>query len=132
MQKLFDEIHHAYLEMTSFFITSATPDNQGGIWFSTWLWGAIYFDGETYEYLSLQGPQVGNPQYWDDILDIGIDQNGTVWFATVDGIASYDGLQITKYSGSPTEALAIAIASDNTVWVGTKRDGIAHFTGRDH
>ncbi len=114
-----------------FYITVATPDKNGGLWIGTWEHGVIYFDGKTYEYFSVKDGSTGNsPFYGESVFDIEIDHNGTIWFATLDGTYSYDGIQTVKYANAPG-AISIAIAPDNSVWVGTPSSGISHFDGTD-
>jgi ligand-binding sensor domain-containing protein len=114
-----------------FFITVATPDKNGGLWIGTWNHGVIYFNGQTYEYFSVKDGSTGNsPYYGIYISDIEIDHNGTIWFATFEGIFSYDGIQTEMYANAPG-AISIAIAPDNSLWVGTVSSGISHFDGTD-
>ncbi|MBE9479550.1 MAG: hypothetical protein IMY80_06245, partial [Chloroflexi bacterium] len=114
-----------------FYITVATPDKNGGLWIGTWNHGVIYFDGKTYEYFSVKDGATGSsPYYGESVLDIEIDHNGTIWFATFEGIFSYDGIQTKMYANAPG-AISIAVAPDNSVWVGTPSSGISHFDGTE-
>ena len=74
---------------------------------------------ETYTYLD------GLPS--NDVYDIQQDADGSLWFATGDGICRYDGSQFfnfTKENGLATQrANTILIDSQGILWVGTIEDG---------
>lgn len=75
------------LPYSDFTCAESAPD--GSIWFGTRR-GAIHYDGERWAYR--QGPR------WlpdDDVRDIFVDDDNTVWFATADGVGCIKHKMIT-------------------------------------
>ena len=67
------------------------------------------------------------------VLSIAIDDNGTKWIGTGNGLAAFDGTNWTVYntsnSGLPgNQVRTIAIDDNGTKWIGTP-DGLAAFDG---
>lgn len=67
------------------------------------------------------------------VVDITQDNQGCVWIATESGLNKFDGRFFTVYnrsnskiSGNEHNAL-LSVPEDNTIWVGTQRDGISIF-----
>lgn len=67
------------------------------------------------------------------VVDITQDRQGCVWIATESGLNKFDGRHFTVYnrnnshiSGNEHNAL-LSVPEDNTIWVGTQRDGISIF-----
>jgi len=64
-----------------------------------------------------------------EVTDIGQDKAGYLWFTTRRGLNRYDGIEFDHYTiadGLRTNDLtALTIDSDNTVWVGDARGGMA-------
>ena len=67
------------------------------------------------------------------VVDITQDRQGCVWIATESGLNKFDGRYFTVYnrnnskiSGNEHNAL-LSVPEDNTIWVGTQRDGISIF-----
>lgn len=113
----------------TFFITVATPDQNGGLWIGTWDHGVIHFDGKNHEFFSVIDGATGNsPYYGEYVFDIEVDHNGTIWFVSFGGISSYDGTQTKMYTTTQS-GISIAIAPDNSIWIGTVSSGISHFDG---
>lgn len=128
---LLEEIQPLSSQNNIFFITAVTTDKNGGVWIGTWNSGVIYFDGETYKYFSIKQGVMGNSPYQEPyVMDIVIDHNNTIWFATLGGILNYDGLQTKSYKNSPP-AISVTIAPDNSVWAGTQSNGIFHLEGEN-
>lgn len=76
-----------------------------------------------------------NGTYWEEIItnnvtDIAVGQDSTVWIATDSGIFSYKNgktLQMTVDNGLPDNKInAITVGLDGTVWFGTEK-GIAGY-----
>jgi len=68
------------------------------------------------------------------LLSVAIDQNGTKWIGTVDGLAAFDGsnwdVYNTSNSGLPeNEAYSITIGQNGTKWMGTANEGLVSFDG---
>lgn len=67
------------------------------------------------------------------VVDITQDNQGCVWIATESGLNKFDGRYFTVYnrnnsqiSGNEHNAL-LSVPQDNTIWIGTQRDGISIF-----
>lgn len=67
------------------------------------------------------------------VVDITQDRQGCVWIATEAGLNKFDGKHFTVYnrnnshiSGNEHNTL-LSVPEDNTIWVGTQRDGISIF-----
>ena len=65
------------------------------------------------------------------IADIAQSKDGSIWFATKQGISRFDGFRFTNYdtansnlSGNEINALLV---EENGLWVGTERDGLNYF-----
>jgi len=60
----------------------------------------------------------------NDIRDIAVQSDGTLWFGTADGVSSYNGSSWTSYTTGngleEGEITAIAVDGDDTVWIGEK------------
>jgi ligand-binding sensor domain-containing protein len=61
----------------------------------------------------------------DDIRDVAVDPDGTIWLATGAGVASFNGTAFTVYTAASNPGLAnddvyaIAVMSNGDVWAGT-------------
>ena len=71
------------------------------------------------------------------VVDITQDNQGCVWIATESGLNKFDGRYFTVYnrnnsqiSGNEHNAL-LSVPQDNTIWIGTQRDGISIFDDRN-
>lgn len=75
----------------------------------------------------------------DDVRDVAVAADGTIWFATSQGVAAFDGSTFTVHTTSTHPGLAnddtyaIAVSSNGDVWVGTDfglsvYDGSAYVT----
>ena len=78
-------------------------------------------------------------------LDQGLSQNtvasiiqdneGYMWFGTIDGLNKYDGYKFTVYQNNPNDSNSIAdnwitslcLAKDSTLWIGTLSRGLCKF-----
>ncbi|MCG8699459.1 MAG: SpoIIE family protein phosphatase [Bacteroidales bacterium] len=69
----------------------------------------------------------------NNVFDIYQDKDGLMWFATADGLSSYDGYEVRTYkappgSGISTEYIFTFIEDNrNTIWLGTRGKGIFLF-----
>ena len=66
---------------------------------------------------------------------IAQDNQGFIWFGTVDGLARYDGYEVRSYSAqskdlkalSGNSIRAIAATEDNALWIATNGNGLNRF-----
>lgn len=70
----------------------------------------------------------------NDIRTLAIDDNGTKWIATDNGIAKYDGDNWRIYNEGNSDipendVEVMAIDKKGTVWIGTEYGGLAEFDG---
>lgn len=67
------------------------------------------------------------------IVDIIQDKQGYIWIASESGLCKFDGINFTIYNAEHTAIGSNALNvlyyndADNTVWIGTQRDGISIF-----
>lgn len=72
------------------------------------------------------------------IVDIIQDKQGYIWMASESGLCKFDGKDFTIYNignsaiGSNAHSALYYNEADNTVWVGTQRDGISIFDNITH
>ena len=66
------------------YIQTITAGSDGSLWFGSYFHGAARFDGETWSLFGIQDGLI-HP----NVLDIYIDDNGAVWFATSGGVTRY-------------------------------------------
>jgi hypothetical protein len=70
------------------------------------------------------------------IVDIIQDKQGYIWMASESGLCKFDGKDFTIYNignsaiGSNAHNALYYNEADNTVWVGTQRDGISIFDNK--
>lgn len=70
------------------------------------------------------------------IVDIIQDKQGYIWMASESGLCKFDGKDFTIYNignsaiGSNAHSALYYNEADNTVWVGTQRDGISIFDNK--
>jgi len=92
-------------------------DATGGVWVVTHGGGAARFDGTAW---TRYGTANGLPS--DDVRDVAVAPDGTVWLATRSGLAAYDGASwraVTAADGLPAlGALAVDVGPDGALWVG--------------
>lgn len=67
------------------------------------------------------------------IVDMIQDKQGYIWMASESGLCKFDGKDFTVYNignsaiGSNSQNALYYNQADNTVWIGTQRDGISIF-----
>ncbi|MGA2502242.1 MAG: two-component regulator propeller domain-containing protein [Tepidisphaeraceae bacterium] len=73
----------------------------------------------------------GLPQ--DSVRAIAHTTDGYLWFATIDGLARFDGVSFTVFNGSNTPVLrrsamaALLAAPDGSLWIGTANNGLLRY-----
>jgi signal transduction histidine kinase/ligand-binding sensor domain-containing protein/DNA-binding response OmpR family regulator len=69
----------------------------------------------------------------DSIRAIAQTADGYLWFATVDGLARFDGVNFTIFDGSNTPLLKLSTLTsllaqaDGSLWIGTLNDGVLRY-----
>ena len=67
------------------------------------------------------------------VVDLAQDKAGNIWIASESGLSRFDGSQFTQYNTSNSDITSNELnaiyynAYDNTLWVGTQRDGLCVF-----
>jgi ligand-binding sensor domain-containing protein len=106
---------------------------DGTLWLALNDWGgAMKFDGKSWTAYTREDGLIS-----DQVRDVSIDKNGNIWFATDDGISSYDGKAWKNY---PLElfcpesschlddrAASIAVDANGSVWVAYPMAGLFHY-----
>jgi ligand-binding sensor domain-containing protein len=73
----------------------------------------------------------------DDIRDVAVAPDGTIWLATAQGVAAFDGSTFTVHNTTThpglanNDAYAIAVSDEGEVWVGTDF-GVSVFDGSSY
>ncbi len=104
---------------------SLAVDYDNRIWLGTSQWGIYSFDGTTWSY------QPELPSFL--IQDIQVDENNTKWFVAIEGLAKYNSendyfVYTTDNSGlSGKWVNTVAIDTNNTIWCGTRFNGISAY-----
>ena len=69
----------------------------------------------------------------DSVRGIAQTADGYLWFATIDGLARFDGVNFTVFDGSNTPLLkrsaviALLAAPDGSLWIGTGSNGLLRY-----
>ncbi|HHG84256.1 MAG TPA: hypothetical protein ENJ82_05850, partial [Bacteroidetes bacterium] len=97
--------------------TQVTEDQSGGKWLVTATQGVIYYkNGEVKTYTESDGLQSNR------VRNVTIDENGSVWFGTYNGLCRFDGRQFC-YVQDPnlTSKVILLLQLDNqgNLWAGT-------------
>lgn len=108
-------------------IRKIVEDDAGYLWIATYNDGVIRFDGENYRQYNTERGLLNNT-----VMDIKIDKEGTLWFATYGGVASYDGVSFNHFTisdGLPSNGVIhIHIDHNDELWFSTF-NGIAKMEG---
>lgn len=87
-------------------------DNSGLVWIGSADKGVFSFDGSTWKHYELNDDPI-----YDTVLDIAFDPAGNTWFAIDEGIAMFDGQEITKYPEITNERVFnIGVAPNGNIW----------------
>lgn len=76
-------------------IRAILQDSKGDYWFGSHKEGVSHYDGNSFEYFTINDGLVDN-----QIRSIQEDENGNIWIATGNGVSSFNGEKFTNY---PTE-----------------------------
>ena len=93
-----------------------------------WCYSILSQPQYTFKRLTMSDGMVSNY-----IVDIIQDKQGYIWMASESGLCKFDGKDFTIYNignsaiGSNAQNVLYYNEADNTVWVGTQRDGISIF-----
>ncbi|MEH0157279.1 two-component regulator propeller domain-containing protein [Limibacter armeniacum] len=89
-------------------IRSVFEDSKGNFWFGSDKEGVCRYDGKSFTYFSTKDGLCDN-----QIRTIQEDQHGHIWFATGNGISSYDGKKFTTHTSKP---YAINTLTASSIW----------------
>lgn len=98
------------------------------LFFGGWCQSILSQPQYTFKRLTMANGMVSNY-----IVDIIQDKQGYIWMASESGLCKFDGKDFTIYNignsaiGSNAQNVLYYNEADNTVWVGTQRDGISIF-----
>ena len=104
---------------------SCVVDKTGGIWFATKRSyheniGLMHYDGSQFHVYTRSDGLANN-----DIRDLAVDNDNTLWIATAYGLSRYDGTFSTVFS---KETCSVEVENDSIIWFGTKK-GIVRYDG---
>ncbi len=127
--------------------TQLVTDSQGNIYFGSNKAGLIAYNPSTDTFAKLAGEEEANLPS-DDIRTLAIDNSGTLWIGTTDGIRLlYGPAQIFENPDIQTNAIVIlennipvellneqsiqniVVDGSNNKWVGTLSNGVFYFSG---
>jgi ligand-binding sensor domain-containing protein len=74
-------------------IRAIFQDSKGNYWFGSHNEGVSFYDGKSYEYFTTNEGLADN-----QIRSIQEDEKGNIWFGTANGVSSYDGKTVQKYT----------------------------------
>jgi signal transduction histidine kinase/ligand-binding sensor domain-containing protein/DNA-binding response OmpR family regulator len=83
--------------------------------------------------LAIKHLEVKNGLSNNYIVDIAQDQPGCIWIATESGLNKFDGRHFTAYTSKNSDLISNELNAllfdkeENTLWIGTQRDGISLF-----
>ncbi len=88
--------------------------------------GVVQFDGTTWTVYTTKNS--GLPS--NDVHELTIDAQGTIWAGTAKGLAKFDGTTWTAYttenSGLPGNWIWTLVSdTQGNIWMGTSNDGLA-------
>ncbi|HRE97294.1 MAG TPA: two-component regulator propeller domain-containing protein [Flavobacteriales bacterium] len=98
-------------------IRSIFQDSKGNYWFGSHQEGVCKYDGKTFSYYTTENGLCGN-----QVITIGEDETGTLWFGTGSGLCSYDGTVFTTATGSSDFPKIRLNNSENSSFVSTATD----------
>jgi signal transduction histidine kinase/ligand-binding sensor domain-containing protein len=101
-------------------ITSITEDRDGNLWMTAFAGGLVKYDPSFYR------PKEDEPLLSAGVMDLTVDAEGLVYFATKDGaLVRQDGRSFQKLgpeSGLPAEkVVGLTLSADKRLWVMTTR-----------
>lgn len=105
-------------------VSTIFEDRQGRLWIGT-QGGISQFNGLSFDKI--------DTGFGFNVRAIAQDKDDVVWIATSRGLTAYDGEVFTNYTveeGLPSDDItALFVASDGTLWVGTKDRGAFYLRG---
>lgn len=108
-------------------IRAIFQDSRGNYWFGSTREGVALYNGHAFTYFSTNEGLRDN-----QILSIQEDKNGVIWFASQNGVSSYDGKSIHDETKGLTEnPQAGWMKSEHELWFGAGiKEGVYRFDGR--
>ncbi len=108
-------------------VTSMLEDNNGNLWFGTFV-GATKFDGKNFTHYTQKQGLISNA-----VSCMLEDKNGNLWFGKVNtGVTKYDGKTFTNFTKkeglSNNRVLSIGEDKYGNIWVGTE-NGVNRYDG---
>ena len=102
-------------------------DSKGNYWLGSHREGVSRFDGESFEYFTTNEGLPNN-----QIRSIQEDTNGSIWFGTGNGVASYSGDKITDYTlFADNNSSFLSKETVNTLWFNAgSKDGVYRYDGK--
>lgn len=106
-------------------IRAIFQDSKGNYWFGSHNEGVSRYDGNSFEYFTIKDGLSDN-----QIRSIQEDKKGNIWFGTANGINSYDGKSIKKYTLNENSA-ANWTKTDNDLWFNAgPQQGVYSYDGQ--
>ena len=111
-------------------VTSVIEDRQGNIWLGTFGVGAVRYDGERFVTFT-EADGLGR----NDVMDMAMDQQGHLWFATQGGVSRYDGRVFQTFTvddGLPVNGVASILEDrQGNIWLGPSTGGVVRYDGTE-
>jgi ligand-binding sensor domain-containing protein/serine phosphatase RsbU (regulator of sigma subunit) len=105
-------------------VISQLVNKDGSTWFGSYENGACIYNQKEFKTINNVSGLLDN-----SIWTIVTDDDKNVWFGTENGLAKYDGTNITNYFDSLKNmtVLTSLLDKEKTLWFGTKGDGLLHY-----
>ncbi len=102
-------------------------DSKGNLWFGTNVYDLMVYNGTTLQYITEKEGFSGGR-----VTGILEDKQGTIWFATANGLSKYNGKSFTNYGEenglASHELWCLILDSKGMLWMG-HNEGISSFDG---
>ena len=122
-------------QLSSTWIISIAEDRSGHLWFGTVGAGLNRLDRETGKFTVFRhDPADPHSLSHDTVQKIFVDQKGTIWVGTEDGLDEFDAqtqsFRVYKAGRGSTDSRVHDIAEDSAggLWIATQATGLVHFT----
>jgi ligand-binding sensor domain-containing protein len=105
-------------------IRAILQDSRGHYWLGSHAEGVAHFNGETFEYFTMNEGLADN-----QVRSLHEDQFGTIWIGTAQGVCSYDGEKMVIQA--PDESAETPwMSADNDLWFSASiREGVYRHDG---
>lgn len=101
-------------------------DAEDNIWIGTRQGKAVMYDGS-----ALTEYQIASPSACDGscpVISSHVDKKGIIWFGTLQGLKTFNGISWTEISGNPDYVTSMCDGLNDDIWIGSA-SGVGYFNG---